>query len=206
MNCPGFERLIDFLDDRLDEEQAARMAAHLLTNCDSCNESRTWYLQVKSIAASDDSIAPQSWVFKRAVHIFETARLPRLGGRFGQAIASLVFDSFARPALAGVRSTETANRQLLYSAGDYRVDLQVAAAEHARADLMGQVLMEGEATFDAVSGLKLDIARGGKVVYSVKTDEIGEFKFAGLEFGVYDLTVELSEGIITIPDLPVSES
>jgi hypothetical protein len=206
MNCPGFLRLIDFLDDRLDEEQAARMAAHLLTNCDACNQSRNWYLQVKSIAASDDSIEPPSWVFKRAVHIFETARRPRLGARFGPAIASLVFDSFAHIALVGVRSTETANRQLLYSAGDYRVDLQVAAAEHSRADLIGQVLMEGETGFEAVSGLKLDIARGGKVVYSVKTDEMGEFRFAGLEFAVYDLTVELSEGIITIPDLPVSES
>ena len=86
------------------------------------------------------------------------------------------------------------------------MDLQVAFAEHGQANLMGQVLMEGEAAFDAVSGLKLDIARGGKVVCSVKTGEMGAFKFAGLEYGVYDLTVELSEGNITIPDLPVSES
>jgi hypothetical protein len=206
MNCPGFERLIDFLDDRLDEAEAARMADHLSTNCNTCDESRDWYLKIKTIAASDDSIAPPSWVFKRAVRIFETARRPRLAARVGQAIASLVFDSLARPALAGVRSTETANRQLLYSAGDYTVDLQVAVAEHARADLIGQVLMEGEATFDSVSGLKLDIARGGNVVFSVTTDEMGEFKFSGLEYGVYDLRVELSEGSITVPDLPISES
>jgi hypothetical protein len=206
MNCPGFERLIDFLDDRLDEADAERIAAHLSTNCNTCDESRNWYLQVKSIAAGDDSIGPPSWVFKRAVRIFETARRPRLTARVGQAIASLVFDSFAGPTLAGVRATETANRQLLYSAGDYTVDLQVAAARHARADLMGQVLTESETTFDAVSGLKLDISRGGNVIYSVKTDEMGEFKFTGLEYGVYDLRVELSEGSITIPDLPVSES
>jgi hypothetical protein len=206
MNCPGFELLIDFLENRLDDAEAARMRAHLSTNCNACDESRNWYLQVKSIAASDDSIAPQSWVLKRAVGIFKTARRPRLGAHFGQAIASLVFDSFAHPALAAVRSTETVNRQLLYSAGDYRVDLQVAPAVHSQADLIGQVLMEGETGFDEVSGLKLDITRDRKVVYSVKTDEMGEFKFAGLEFGVYDLTVELSEGIITIPDLPISES
>ena len=206
MNCPGFERLIDYLDARLDEAEAARMTAHLSTKCDTCDESRNWYLHVKSIAETDDSIAPPSWVLKRAVRIFETARRPRLAARVGQAIASLVFDSFARPALVDVRSAETANRQLLYSAGDYTVDLQVASAEHSRADLLGQVLMEGETAFDAVSGLKLDIARGGKVVYSVKTDEMGEFKFTGLEYGVYDLRVELSEGSITVPDLPVSES
>lgn len=206
MNCPRFELLIDFLDDRLDEKEAARIAAHLLTNCETCDKSRNWYMQVKSIAAGDDSSAPPSWVLKRAERIFETARRPRRPARFGQGIASLVFDSFAHPAFAGVRSPETANRQLLYSAGDYRVDLQVAPAEHSQADLIGQVLLEGETGFDAVSGLTLDIERDGKVVYSVKTDEMGEFKVVGLEFGVYDLNVELSEGIITIPDLPISES
>ena len=109
MNCPGFERLIDFLDDRLDDPEAARIAAHLLTNCDACDETCNWYLQVKSIAASDDLSAPPSWVFKRAVRIFETSRGPRRAARVGHAIASLVFDSFARQSLAGVRSTETAN-------------------------------------------------------------------------------------------------
>ena len=113
MNCPGFERLIDFLDDRLDEADAERIAAHLSTNCNTCDESRNWYLQVKSIAAGDDSIGPPSWVFKRAVRIFETRRAPRLA-RIGQAIASLVFDSFASQSLAGVRSTETFTYLRLY--------------------------------------------------------------------------------------------
>ncbi|HSB11896.1 MAG TPA: hypothetical protein VLM38_20590 [Blastocatellia bacterium] len=207
MNCPSFERLIDFLDNRLQESDGAQIANHLARGCEGCAENRDWYQRVRGVAASDDSIAPPAWVLKRAVRVFDTARQrPRLGKRIGQAIAALVFDSFARPALAGVRSTETANRQLLYSAGDYSVDLQIAQSEQARADLIGQVLKEGETTFESVSGLTLNLAREGTVVFSTVTDAMGEFKISGMEPGVYDLRVELSEGSITVPDLPLIES
>lgn len=208
MNCPSFERLVDFLDKRLEEAEAASVATHLATKCAACAETTGWYERVRVVAASDDSVAPPSWVFKRALRIFDNPQRHHLGltERIGQAIASLVFDSFARPALAGVRSTETSNRQLLYRAGDYSVDLQIAPSEHAHADLIGQVLKEGEPSFQSVSGLKLAIAQRGKIVFSAVTDEMGEFKVSGMEQGVYELRVELSEGSITVPDMPISES
>ena len=207
MNCPSFERLVDFLDKRLEEAEAATVATHIATGCAVCTETTGWYERVRVVAASDDSVAPPSWVFKRALRIFDTQHhRPRLSERIGQAIASLVFDSFARPALAGVRSTETSNRQLLYRAGDYSVDLQIAPSEHAHADLIGQVLKEGEASFESVSGLKLEITRSGKIVFSAVTDEMGEFKVNGIEHGMYDLRVQLSEGSITVPEMPISES
>jgi hypothetical protein len=206
MNCPSFERLVDFLDKRLDEREAATVATHLATSCAACAETRNWYDRVRLVAADDDSVAPPSWVFKRALRVFDTQRhRPRLTERIGQAIASLVFDSFARPALVGVRSTETSNRQLLYRAGDYSVDLQIAPSEHSRADLIGQVLKEGEPSFESVSGLNLEIARKGQVVFSVITDEMGEFKVSGIEQGVYDLQVQLPKGGITVPDIPITE-
>lgn len=208
MNCPSFEQLVDFLDQRLDETEAEAVATHI-TGCSACASVTGWYERVRLITASDVSIAPPSWVLKRAVRIFDTKKLrqtPGLTERIGQAIASLVFDSFARPALAGVRSTETANRQLLYRAGDYSVDLQIAPSERSTLDLIGQVLKEGEPSFESVSGLKLDIARSGGVVFSAITDEMGEFKVSEIEPGVYDLRVQLPEGSITLPDIPMSGS
>lgn len=207
MNCPSFERLIDFLDGRLQEADAAQIAAHLAIGCGACTENRDWYQRVRTLAASDDSIAPPAWVLKRAVRIFETHRSRTgLSERVGALIASLVFDTFARPVLAGVRSTDTASRQLLYSAGDYSVDVQIARPEQAKADLIGQVLKEGEASFDSVSGLKLNVSRSGKVCFSTVTDAIGEFRVSGVEPGLYELRIELSEGSITVQDLPVSAS
>ena len=206
MKCPKFEQLVDYLDNRLTEAESAHVAAHLATDCQTCAETRAWYEGVRAIAASDESIEPPTWVVKRAVRIFETQHnRPRLVERIGQAVASLVFDSFARPAVSGVRSTETTNRQLLYRAGDYSIDLQVAPSDQSRADLIGQVLREGETTFESVSGLRLEIARGGQKAYSVVTDAMGEFKISGMDCGTYDLRVELSEGSITVQQLPVTQ-
>jgi hypothetical protein len=53
--------------------------------------------------------------------------------------------------------------------------------------------------------LKLDITRATGL-FSAVTDEMGEFKVGGIEQGVYDLRVQLPEGGITVPDLPVNES
>lgn len=207
MKCPEFEQLIEYLDNRLPEKESARVAAHLSQNCQSCAETRRWYESVRVITEGDDSIEPPAWVFKRAARIFQTRRnRPKLVERIGQAVASLVFDSFARPALAGVRSTETTNRQLLYRAGSFSIDLQVAPTEQARADIIGQVLKEGETTFESVAGLKLEITSLGKSVRSARTDEMGEFKISGIDYGTYDLRIELSEGSITVPQMPVTQA
>lgn len=205
MSCPSFERLVDHLDKRLEEAESSEVAAHLAGGCATCTETAGWYQRVRLIAANDDTIAPPSWVFKRALRIIEKQRnLPALIERIGQSIASLVFDSFSGPVLAGVRSTETADRQLLYRAGEYSVDLQITPSENSRADLIGQVLQEG-ASFESVSRLKLDILMSGQVVESTVTDEMGEFRISGMKQGVYDLRVELPEGSITVPDVPITE-
>ena len=207
MKCPSFEQLIDSFDNRLPEPEAARVAAHLVRGCAACVETRNWYEQVSKVTASDDSVAPPAWVLRRAVRIFDKAlHRPQLAAFVGDLIASLVFDSFARTAPAGVRSTETVNRQLLYRAGDYTVDLQIIPSEPRRADLIGQVLKESDSSFESVCGLKLGITRADKMFLNAITDEKGEFKVSGIEPGMYDLRVELSEGTITVPGLPVSES
>jgi hypothetical protein len=207
MKCPSFERLIDYLDNKLDQAEAARLTAHLSADCAQCAETRDWYERVRTVAATDESTEPPSWVFKRAVRLFEgkPAR-PRLAERIGQAVASLIFDSLAQPVIAGVRSTETTNRQLLYRAGNYSIDLQIAPAEHLRADLIGQILKEGEAAFESVSGLRLEISRQGDPIFATVTDDMGEFKISGVDYGVYDLRIDVGNESITIPGLPLVQS
>lgn len=207
MKCPSFEQLLDYIDRLLSAPEAARIEGHLTTGCRECRQGVEWYERVRVVAASDDSAAPPPWVLKRALRIFEV-RLsrPRLAERIGQTVASLVFDSLARPALAGTRSTESANRQLLYRAGEYSIDLQVADAAQSRAELIGQVLREGEVAFDSVAGLKLELAAEGKPSRSTVTDQMGEFAISSIECGVYDLRIEMPEGSVTIPGLPIDQS
>ncbi len=207
MKCPSFERLIDYLDGRLANEEADRVAAHLASECTHCAPTRDWYVTVRQAASADDSTAPPPWTLKRAIKIFgEKGSRPRLVERLGRAVASLVFDSFAQPALLGVRSTETANRQLLYHAGDYSIDLQVAQLEEARTDVRGQILREGEERFESVAGLKIELLRGGVQGQETLTGETGEFAFERLEPGEYDLRLETGDLSITVYGLSVTPS
>ena len=83
--------------------------------------------------------------------------------------------------------------------------VKLAYVDQSRADLIGQVLREGETTFESVSGLRLEIVCGGEKTYFTVTDAMGEFKISGMDCGTYDLRVELSEGSITVPQLPVTQ-
>ena len=205
MRCPSFEKLLDYLENKLTTPEAERVANHLSGGCAACRANSEWFTQVKMIAASDDAVEPPTWVTKRALRIFETKK-PRLVEKFTQAIAALVFDSFARPAVVGVRSTDTTNRQLLYTAGGYSIDLQVAPASGSHANLVGQILCETEASFESVAGLALElIGEDGKRLAG-STNAMGEFTISGLKQGVYNLTIQTSEGTITANGVPVIQA
>ena len=204
MTCPGFEQLIDYLDGRLDRGAVESVATHLARDCGRCESDRSWYQQVKLVAASDDSIEPPLWVLKRAVRLFNAPARASIGALVGRVVASLVFDSL-RPALAGVRSGGVEGRQLLYRAGDYSIDLQVAASDQMRGELTGQILCEGELMFESVAGIQLDLIRSGGTILSTMTNHRGEFTIQSIEFGSYDLRVDINEASITIVGLPVED-
>ncbi|MEW6126166.1 MAG: hypothetical protein AB1757_03810 [Acidobacteriota bacterium] len=205
MKCPGFETLLDYLDGKLAAGESTQVAEHLAGGCAQCAANQNWYTQLTAIAASDESVEPPPWVTKRALRIFET-RKPRLVERLSQAIAVLMFDSFARPAMAGVRSTETTNRQLLYNAGAYSIDLQVAAISGSHADLVGQVLREDEASFESVANLSLELIGEDRKMHQASTNEMGEFTISSIKQGLYHLNIQTSEGNITAADVPVIQA
>lgn len=204
MTCPGFHHLLDYLDGRLDRAAADAVSAHLVLGCSQCDGDREWYQQVKLIASSDDSIEPPSWVLKRALRVFDTPRERiSLAGRVGRVVAALVFDSLRQPAIAGARSSGVEGRQLLYRAEDYSIDVQVAPVDQGSAELTGQILREGEAMFESVGGLRLDLINEGRKTFTAVTNERGEFSIAGVDFGSYDLQVDVNEASITIVGLPI---
>jgi hypothetical protein len=206
MKCPSFETLINYLDDQLTVAEGAAVAEHLQSGCTSCAETRDWYENVRLIASSDDSVEPPPWILKRAIRVFENQHSrPGVVERIGAAVASLVFDSFSRPAVAGVRSTETAARQMLYRAGNYSIDLQIESSGQSLCELKGQVLREGETAFESVRRLALELA-GESETRSAVTDQMGEFAFGGVRPGDYELRIKMVEGTITIPGLPITHN
>jgi hypothetical protein len=158
---------------------------------------------VSEIAATDDSLAPPAWVLKRAVRAMETQQLEQPGRGIARTVATLVFDSLTRPSPAGARSAESSNRQLLYRAGAFSVDVQILPSGSG-VDLIGQVLREGEAAFESVSRVELEVIRTGKTVLTARTNDRGEFTANGLERGHLGLRINLIDSVITIHDLPLT--
>src|SRR5262245_17206218 len=106
MTCPGFEQLLDYIDGRLDLVVADAVSTHISSGCGRCDEGRRWYQQIKFIAASDDSVEPPPWVLNRALKALSAPRTATTVSRqVRRVVASLVFDSLRRPALAGARSS-----------------------------------------------------------------------------------------------------
>ena len=207
MKCPEFEQLLDYLDGRLADQSAQSVAVHLDEGCKPCAANRQWFERVRAIAASDDSLEPPLWVLQRALRLFDNQMArPRTLDRLGRLVATLIFDSLTPSTVAGVRLAQSSNRQLVYRADDYSIDLQIAAANPAAADLMGQVLRQGEAGFQSVARLSLELIREKKIIGATSTNAVGEFTFNGIECGNYELQVKAHEASIVIPQLPITPS
>jgi hypothetical protein len=204
MNCPGLEQLLDYLDGRTGGTTAQSVASHLTRGCRQCDGDQEWYQQVRLIAATDDSIEPPPWVLKRALRLFNAVRVrTSIGARVGGVVASLVFDSSSRPALAGARSGGVEGRQLMYRADEYSIDLQIVESDITSTEVTGQILREGEFLFESVAGLQLALMRDDGTILSTVTNRRGEFTISAIDFGSYDLRVDLNEASITIVGLPI---
>jgi hypothetical protein len=202
MKCPTFEDLLDYCDGHTNKPDAQFVAGHLASGCQQCVQDAGWYKRVRGIAASEDFNDPPAWVFKRALRLFEN-RPQASTVHFGRLLAALAFDSFARPVLSGVRLVETSNRQLLYRAGAYTIDLQLDFSPPTAVNLIGQILRESESRFESVSELLVRITREGRPVDQTTTSATGEFTIQHLAHNEYDLSVETKEGVIDVPRLPV---
>jgi hypothetical protein len=206
MNCPGFEELIDYADGRLAADREPLVTSHLTAGCSDCAGTLQWYEIVRATTARDELVAPPRWLLNRAFRIFDQkVHRASIAQRIAQGVATLVFDSLARPATAGVRSTETSNRQLLFKSGEYSLDLRITQAGRSGCNVIGQLLKESDPGFDSVAGLRVVFAQAGETALSVATDEIGEFKINGVACGRYDLRIELLEGGIGVLDLALGE-
>src|SRR6185369_6180022 len=118
MHCPAFEQIVDLLDGRLAPVPAAAVERHVALGCIQCGGDVAWYGRVKVVAASDDSVEPPPWVLKRALRVFDS-QPSAVASLASRVIASLVFDSVRRPALAMSRSIGVEDRQLMYEAEPY---------------------------------------------------------------------------------------
>jgi anti-sigma factor RsiW len=191
-----FERLADMAEGRLSAEETTGARAHL-ASCARCSSQAAELERVAMLMRSDVSVdAPRDLVFG-VIQSFHSRRTESAPGLVRRIVAALTFDSSTRTPAFGVRSGQTAPaRQLLFGAGDFDVDLRLAAGEEGWT-VSGQVLgpCEGGRVEAFAPGAQDEAAARASL------NELCEFTLPPVPEGVYALRLRLNDTEIEIPEL-----
>jgi anti-sigma factor RsiW len=187
-----YDQLADLAEGRLNAVERQTSLAHT-HDCSRCGEQLIQLEQLINTMRADAAIDPPNYVVARALDLFPTrvaaAGEPSLVRR---VLAALSFDSLQLPAAYGVRSGQSATRQLLYNAGENDLDLRVTASGESWV-LSGQVLGDctgGEVELEGEAGA----ARSSM-------NELCEFTLPAVPTGSYTLRLRLNEMEVEVPQL-----
>ncbi len=192
----SFERLADMVEGRASVEETAVERAHI-ADCRRCTAQAAELERVTTLMRADTSHdAPRDLVFG-AINLFHSRRTESAPGLLRRVVAALTFDSSTRTPAFGVRSGQAAPaRQLLFGAGDFDVDLRLAAGEEGWT-VSGQVLgpCEGGRVEAFASGASEEAAARASL------NDLCEFTLPPVPEGVYALRLRLNDTEIEIPEL-----
>jgi hypothetical protein len=166
---------VDFVRGAVKEDQKQVMQDHL-SGCQRCQrEARTW-LRVRETTGRQAAGEPDESVVrfvKGSFAISGAKRSRRLSRGF---LAEVLFDSSREPLPAGVRSAVSCSRQLLYGAGDLRIDLRLEPqVDSENVSLIGQILDSANPETGPAEA-SVALLKAGKVVSEARTNRFGEFR------------------------------
>jgi hypothetical protein len=180
------ETTLDFLEGRLSYDQEDFWRHHL-EFCGDCTETLDQWEHLRfGLRRSHLKSAP-AHVLERAFHIFPY-RTNEGGSRIRRVLASIVFDSFLEPGLAGARGVTAAARQLLLHADEFDIHLQILGEED-RMQMLGQVLPRTPGAFATTA--RFHLLRNGERLETTFVDDLGEFQFTDVLKGDLSLQVDL---------------
>jgi hypothetical protein len=166
---------VDFVRGTVREDLKAAMQEHL-SGCQKCQrEARTW-LRVRETAGRQSAAEPDDSVVRFVKGSFAISGAKRSIRPSRGFLAEVLFDSSREPLPAGVRSAVSCSRQLLYGAGDLRIDLRLEPqVDSESVSLIGQILDSANPETGPTEA-SVALLKAGKVVSEAKTNRFGEFR------------------------------
>lgn len=191
-----FETLADWAEGRLPEREAHAVEARLAGADEATRAEAAWLTTF--FRASRDVVLedPPAGGRKELAKAFEAyAEGRRQPGPLTRFLATLSCGGGLQP-VAGVRSAGGAEGQLVYTTEAADVALNVRRRPgNGKLDLDGQVLPNDDGEPEAYG---VQILRGIQEIGTTATDELGEFAFAGVAPGEYQILVSGAEVEILI--------
>jgi hypothetical protein len=170
MNHPDTSVILDFIEKRLSESEAAVCKGHLEA-CSICTETYQFWRQFNSTPPSQPLRDAPDQLTERCISIFPGA--PAESG-FRQIIGLIVFDSFlwTIPVLA-IRGEREA-RQMVFHMEKIDVHLRITGAG-SKQTIQGQILPRSDET--VVDAASITLLALGRTTLSAMTDHLGVFDF-----------------------------
>jgi anti-sigma factor RsiW len=186
----SFAWLADLVDGRLGDDEQAETAAHLAA-CPQCAANLAWLERVLGLMRDDTARDAPPHAIAAAKRIFDRSRQAPAPVR-KQLNGTLRFDSRHATAPAGVRTVRQPDRQMLFAAAEFLLELRIAASGPLWI-ISGQLL--GDAQAEQVE------LRGPAWMSQTPLNDVSEFMLPPAPSGNYTLTVQLSDLDITIAGL-----
>lgn len=167
----------DFVNGTASTTQQATMQKHLNEGCKNCGKAAAFWAGVREIARREASFEAPVSAVRHVQDAFRIATEDTKARRKFQ-IPRLVFDSLWQPALAGVRSTTTAPRQVLYRTGELSVEMRLEPEPLSeRMSIVGQIYRSAEGNQGLTQVPVLVTSKTGSLA-ETHTNEFGEFQMS----------------------------
>jgi hypothetical protein len=186
-NHIAFAGLVDLAEGRLHAGEQNELRVHLL-GCPVCTAQIVWLERVIRLMRTDTSKQPPADVAAAVKRLFR----PPTRAKRQQLTATLQFDSARTPVALGRRAGAQNERQLLFAASDYLLDLRLVP-QGSLCSIAGQVLGTSDARYVEL--------HGSAGTAQAALNDLSEFALPPLPSGIYTLRLQLTNLDITISGL-----
>ncbi len=165
------EEWADFARNALSGEQKAAMQNHLQNGCKACASTLSIWTRVHKAAGRESAYQPPDSAVRMtkgmgALHLHPA----------GSSAPKLLFDSAQSIVTAGVRSTSTLGRQVLYGVDPFRIDLRMEPLmDSDKVSIVGQILNSADPT-NLAGDMPVVLWKGRKILAKSLTNNYGEFQ------------------------------
>ncbi|HKW27468.1 MAG TPA: hypothetical protein VJN48_16910 [Terriglobales bacterium] len=192
----------DFVRGHSTPETTSDIESHLASGCAACSSAAALWKSFMEVAAKEQKYTPAPQAVRLAEVQFAAVKIaaPAYG-----SLASLVFDSLARPLTAGIRSGAPIARQMVYEAEGLTIDLRIDKHANSKAlSIVGQVLDARTLRLASEAVPVALLNRHGEPLQRTSTSNFGEFHLEVAAEAEMQLAIELDAGRSVRIPLPSS--
>ena len=165
----------DYVRNVVPAAQREQMLAHLQGGCSRCEKLQAMLSRFAGICQREAAYVVPRFAEQQAKALIGLAKAPRRTA-LSRLLGSLVYDSLNDPQPVGVRGTHQINRQVLFHAGDYSVDLRF---EHEKGSasmvLVGQIANQ-KAPEENLANVPVILVAGRRELTRSISNTFGEFQ------------------------------